>query len=441
MKELAKTIFRETLASLDVRGALDKSLARSGSLIYAGGNAFDLRKYREIVTIAYGKGSFAMAKAFSDILSPEFGLDGILVGPTQPKRNLPGWRAFVGGHPVPNEASFAAGKAILDRLQLCDERSLVVFLLSGGGSSIIESPLPMVSADAIPTTLDEFRKFNAALTGCGAPIEEINIVRRHVSATKGGRLAAAAPRSTKLTFGISDVPLGEENSLGSGPTLPDASTLADAERVIQQYALREKLPSRIREAFDQGTLPETLKEGDAAFAAAHFALILSQRDLTHTAHHACESRGIPCVCDVQTDNWPLEKAADYLLGMLARQKLACPGRRVAVVAGGEVSSPVVGKGTGGRNSAFVLTCVSKIAGQKIIVLSAGTDGIDGNSPAAGAVADGESLARARALGLDPADFLQRSDAFHFFECLGDAIVTGPTGINVRDLRVLIADPD
>lgn len=441
MKDLATTIFRETLASLDARGALERSLARSGSLIYVSGNPFDLRKYREIVAIAYGKGSFAMAEAFTDIFLPEFGFDGILVGPTQPKGNLPGWRTFVGGHPVPNEGSFAAGKAILDRLQLCDERSLILFLLSGGGSSIIESPLPMVSSGTIPATLDEFRKFNAALTGCGAPIQEINIIRRHVSATKGGRLAAAAPRSTKLSFGISDVPLGEENSLGSGPTLPDASTLADAERVIQQYGLREKLPAKIREAFERRMLPETLKEGDPAFAAAHFVLILSQRDLTHAAHHACESRGIPCVCDVQTDNWPLEKAADHLLGMLVRQKLAYPDRRVAVVAGGEVSSPVIGNGTGGRNSAFVLTCVSKIAGQKITVLSAGTDGIDGNSPAAGAVADGESLARAQDVGLDPADFLQRSDAFHFFERSGDAIITGPTGINVRDLRVLIADPD
>lgn len=441
MKDLATTIFRETLASLDARGALERSLARSGSLIYVSGNPFDLRKYREIVAIAYGKGSFAMAEAFTDIFLPEFGFDGILVGPTQPKRNLPGWRMFVGGHPVPNEGSFAAGKAILDRLQLCDERSLILFLLSGGGSSIIESPLPMVSSGTIPATLDEFRKFNAALTGCGAPIQEINIIRRHVSATKGGRLAAAAPRSTKLSFGISDVPLGEENSLGSGPTLPDASTLADAERVIQQYGLREKLPAKIREAFERRMLPETLKEGDPAFAAAHFVLILSQRDLTHAAHHACESRGIPCVCDVQTDNWPLEKAADHLLGMLVRQKLACPDRRVAVVAGGEVSSPVIGNGTGGRNSAFVLTCVSKIAGRKITVLSAGTDGIDGNSPAAGAVADGESLARAQDVGLDPADFLHRSDAFHFFERSGDAIITGPTGINVRDLRVLIADPD
>jgi len=441
MKEIATKIFHETLASLDVRAALGRHLVRTGSLVHAGGNAFNLREYREIVAIVYGKGSVAMAEAFSDILSPDFAFDGILVGPNQSKRNLTDWRTFIGGHPVPNEGSFTAGKAILDRLHACDERSLIFFLLSGGGSSIIESPLPMVSSVSIAATLDDFRKFNAALTGCGAPIEEINIIRRHVSATKGGRLAAAARSSVKLSFGISDVPLGEENSLGSGPTLPDGSTLADAKRVIRQYGLQEKLPAKIRDAFIQGTLPETLKEGDPAFARAHFALILSQHDLTHAAHRACESRGIQCVCDTQTDNWPLEKAADHLLAMLAGQKLAYPGRRTAVVAGGEVTSPVIGNGTGGRNSAFVLTCVPKIADRKITVLSAGTDGIDGNSLAAGAIADGSSLERAQTIGIDPVDSARRSDAFHFFEHLGDAIMTGPTGINVRDLRLLIADPD
>lgn len=440
MKDIAQAIFRETLASLDVCAALDRHLARSGSLIHVGSSTFNLGDFREVVVIAYGKGSFTMAEAFSDIFAPQISFQGILVGPTPPKRKLPGWRTFVGGHPVPNEDSFAAGRTILERLQLCDERSLVFFLLSGGGSSLIEAPLPMVSNDSIAETLKDFRKFNAALTGCGAPIEQINIVRRHISATKGGRLAAAAIDSVKLSFGVSDVPLGEESSLGSGPTLPDASTLTDAVRVIRENSLREQLPPKIREAFDGGKLPETLKEGDPAFARAHFSLILSQHDLTHAAHHACESRGFPCVCDTQTDNWPLEKAADHLLAMLSQQKDANPRRRVAIVVGGEVSSPVIGKGMGGRNSAFVLACLPKIAGKKITVLSAGTDGIDGNSPAAGAIADGESLTRAQAVGLDPVDALRCSDAFHFFERLDDAITTGPTGINVRDLRVLLAEP-
>ena len=435
MKDIARQIFRESLAALDIRAALDRHLAREGSIVHAGRQAVDLRDYREIVAICYGKASLAMAEAFSDLLAPDFSCEGILVGPTKPARDLPGWQTFVGGHPVPNADSFAAGRAILGRLRRCDEKTLIVFLLSGGGSSLVECPI------GEGATLEDFRRMNNVLVGCGAPIEQINIIRRHVSATKGGRLAAAAPASLKLTYGISDVPLGDENALGSGPTLPDASTWADAARVIREYALEEKLPRSIRDVLGRASFPETIKPGDPAFARSHFSLILSSRDLTHAAHHACEALGFACVCDMQTDNVPVEKAADYLLGLLEQQKRAYPGRRAAAIAGGEVSSPVKGNGVGGRNSAFVLACVRRIAGKKITVLSAGTDGIDGNSPAAGVVADGETLARARSISLDPEDFARRSDAYHFFERLGDAIVTGPTGNNVRDLRVLLAEPD
>jgi len=161
-------------------------------------------------------------------------------------------------------------------------------------------------------------------------------------------------------------------------------------------------------------------------------------DLFHAAHHACEAEGFVCLCDDSTDGWPIEKAADYLLAQLAAQKKANPHHRVAVLTDGELSSPVTGGGIGGRNAAFVLACVPKIAGKGITVLSAGTDGIDGNSPAAGAVADGETFARARQMGLAVDDFARRSDAYSFFEWLGDAIVTGPTGNNLRDLRILMA---
>jgi glycerate 2-kinase len=456
MKTTAQQIFRETLAAIDVRGALNRHLVRDGNNIYVnrfgylghpgrpgradwaeepGASREDLREYREIVAIAMGKASLSMAEALSEILAQKYSVDGILVAPVAPSRTLSGWKAFAGGHPVPDAQSFAAGRAILERLAACDERSLIFFLLSGGGSSLVESPLDPAA------TLADFQQLNAALVQCGAPIEEINIVRKHVSAAKGGRMAAAAPRSLKLTFAISDVPVGREAALASGPTLPDPSTLADVERVIRENSLREKLPRSIREGFERGSFPETPKGGDPAFARSHFSLILGSHDLTHSAHHACEARGYSCVCDTQTDNQAVASAADYLLGLLEQQKSVCGGKRVAVIAGGEVSSPVTGDGVGGRNLAFVLACVPKIAGKRISVLSVGTDGIDGNSPAAGAVADGESLARARAAGLDPADFARRSDAYHFFARLGDAIVTGPTGNNLRDLRILLAEPD
>lgn len=437
MKKIAERIFRHTLAAIDVPGAIEKKLGRSGSRILPGEHAIDLLEFHSIVAIAFGKASLAMADGLMRVLSPDVSFEGILVAPATPPRRLAGWQIFVGGHPIPNAASFLAGRAILDQLARCDERTLIFFLISGGGSSLVEQPLdPKV-------TPADFNQLHSALVKCGGSIGEINAIRKHVSATKGGRLAAAAPKSTKITLAISDVPVGEESALASGPTLPDPSTIRDAEEVAKKYSLIEKLPARLKATFENHTLPETPKAGDPAFARSSFSLVLGQHELMHAAHRACEAEGYVCICDNSTDNRPLDKAADYLLALLYAQcevqKHEHPGRPVAVLADGELSSPVTGDGIGGRNSAFVLACVPKIAKKNITVLSAGTDGIDGNSPAAGSVADGETAARAKSAGDDPADFLKRSDAYSFFERLGDAIVTGPTGNNLRDLRILLAD--
>jgi glycerate 2-kinase len=434
VKQTAQRIFRETLAAIDIPASIERKLARNGSRIRVGNASVDLRDFESIVAIAYGKASYAMAQGLARVLGPEFAPEGILVVPAGAQAELPGWRTFVGGHPVPNEGSFAAGRAILDRLARCGERTLVFFLISGGGSSLVEQAL-----DPGVTPAD-FVRLHSALITCGAPIDEINAIRKHLSATKGGRLAAAAPFSMKLTLAISDVPQGQESALASGPTLPDPTTIRDAERIAHEYKLMERLPPAISTALDSHLLRETPKAGDAAFVRSHFVLLLGPHELLHAAHHACEAAGHLCVCDNATDNWPVEKAVDYLLALLAAHANANPNRRVAVLCDGELSSPVTGDGIGGRNSAFVLGCVAKITGKKITVLSAGTDGIDGNSGAAGAVADGESLTRARDAGLDPGDFLRRCDSASFFAGLADAIVTGPTGNNLRDLRILLAEP-
>jgi glycerate 2-kinase len=240
---------------------------------------------------------------------------------------------------------------------------------------------------------------------------------------------------------VSDVPVGKESALASGPTLPDPTTIADMQSVIAKFALRDKLPASLLHWMDQGEMPETPKEGDTAFANAHFSLLLGLDDLFHPAHHATEAKGFVACCDNTTDDWPVEKAAEYLLAQLEEVRRANPGKRVAVIADGEVSSPVRGKGIGGRNAAFVLACVKKIAGKKIAVLSAGTDGVDGNSPAAGAVADGETLERGQAIGLNARYMFRESDSYSYFARLGDTIITGPTGNNLRDLRILLAEAE
>jgi glycerate 2-kinase len=289
-------------------------------------------------------------------------------------------------------------------------------------------------------TLGDVQQVHRARVGCGAPIAAINTVRKHLSAVKGGRLAVAAGRATKITLAVSDVPAGKESALASGPTIADPTTLADFTRVVRKYELGAQFPNSVTQWLAQQQMPETPKESHAAFANAHFFLMLGMDDLFHPAHQAAEALGCVACCDNSTDDWPVERAADFLLQQLAELRKANPGRRVAVLADGEVSSPVTGNGTGGRNSAFVLACAAKISGQRIAVLSAGTDGIDGNSPAAGAVADGNTLSRGQSAGMDATDYFQRSDAHSYFARLNDAIEIGPTGNNLRDLRILICEP-
>lgn len=433
LKATARHIFHETLRAIDIPATLRRKLARTGSRIPCGEATVDLAQFDRIFAIAFGKASSAMTGGLLDVLAPDFRATGILAGLARPPRALRGFATFIAGHPVPTAASLAAGRGILDLLAQCDERTLVFFLLSGGGSALVEQPLdPKIS-------LEDIQMLNRELVTCGAPIDSINAVRKHLSAVKGGRLAAAAPRAMKITLGVTDVPEGRESALASGPTLPDPSTVEDAYRVVEDYGLLARLPASIRAKFERRALIETPKAGDAAFVRAHFQILLGMHDLFHNAHRAAEAAGCVTMCDNATDDWPLAKAADYLLDQLGNWRQAHPDRPIAVIADGEISSPVTGNGVGGRNAAFVLYCVEKIAGRPIAVLSAGTDGIDGSSPGAGAVADGKTLGRARAAGLDPVDFFRRSDSYTFFKALDDAIEPGSTGNNLRDLRILLAE--
>jgi glycerate 2-kinase len=434
LKQLARRIFHETLAAIDIPATMQRKLWCEGSRLYCGPAAIDLNAFDAVRVVAIGKAAHAMLDGLVALLPSGVTFDGVASAPTAPASAVQGMQYFVAGHPVPNIESWKAAEAILALLKTCDQRTLVFFLLSGGGSALAELPLDPEQ------TLEDVQRLYQALVTCGAPIGKIGTVRRHVSAIKGGRLVVAAGSATKITLAVSDVPAGQESALASGPTLPDPTTLADVEQVFTEYDLRKRLPRALQRWTDGGKMPETPKAGNRAFANAHFSLLLGMDDLFHPAHLAAEGKGCVACCDNTTDDWPVEEAAENLLAQLEQLQAANPGQRVALIADGEVSSPVTGAGIGGRNSAFVLACVDKIAGRRVAVLSAGTDGIDGNSPAAGAVADGETLARALAAGLDPHDAYRRSDAYNFFALLDDAIVTGPTGNNLRDLRILIVEP-
>ena len=433
-KQLAREIFRDTLAALDIPRAMELKLTLVGSSLTLDDAAIDLSAFSSIFVVAIGKAAHAMTAGLRSLLPDSRQFRGVVAAPTKPAAPIPGLEYFVAGHPNPNADSWRSAEAVLSLLRGADQQTIVFFLLSGGGSALTELPL-------VPgMRLEDLQAANHALVTCGAPIEAMNTVRRHLSAVKGGRLAVAARQATKVTLAVTDVPAGKEHALASGPTVPDPSAIADTNRIIDQFGLRQRFPGVLVRWLEEGKMPETPKPGDLAFRDAHFQLLLGMHDLFHAAHHASEGRGYVTCCDNSTDDWPVEKAAEALLKKLEEWRTENPGQRVALIADGELGSPVTGSGFGGRNSAFVLACVEKIGGRKITVLSAGTDGMDGNSPAAGAVADGESLARAKALRLDPAEAFRRSDAYTFFAKLDDAVLTGPTGNNLRDLRILLAEP-
>jgi len=433
-KQIAREIFQKTLDSIDIPRVMEWKLLRRGSSLILPETSVDFSTVRRVCVVAIGKAAHAMVGGLIPLLPTGIPVTGVVAAPTPPAMTQTGFQYFAAGHPVPDQESWKAAEAILQRLSACDDQTVVFFLLSGGGSALVELPLDA----SLP--LEDVQSVHRALVACGAPIEAMNTVRKHLSAVKGGRLAVAAGHARKITLAVTDVPVGKESALASGPTRPDPSTIADVEKVLAQFDLRKKFPERLLHWLDSGKMPETPKKDHPAFHKAQFLLLLGMDDLFHAAHPATEAKGYLACCDNTTDDWPLEKAVAFLLGQLEQWRRENPGRRVALIADGEVSSPVTGNGVGGRNSAFVLACVEKIAGGKITVFSAGTDGVDGNSPAAGAVADGETLVRAKALGLNPAAVLRQSDAYSFFAALDDAIVIGPTGNNLRDLRIFLAEP-
>ena len=304
----------------------------------------------------------------------------------------------------------------------------MIYLVSGGGSAAAEKPID----DEI--FLDDLIATYRALVHSGAPIAEINAIRKHLSAIKGGRLAQAAYPAQQVSIFVSDVPDATPDALASGPTMPDSTTAEDSYELTAKYKMQ--FPPSVQELFDRRALDETPKSDDPAFIRARWWTVLSNAALLKAAAEEGWRQGFMVEIDNSCDDWDYAKAADYLLQRLRdlRQK----HERVCLLSGGEVTVHVENGGAGGRNQQFALYCTEKIPSENICILSAGSDGIDGNSPAAGAIADGTTLERGKKLGLDANTYLKTFNAYPFFEALDDAIVTGPTGNNLRDLRILLA---
>ena len=431
MKATLRQLFASTLEKLSLDKVMPRKLASSGGVLPIGEERIELASFRKIIVVAIGKAAFQMAEQTAEILRPHT-VSGMIVTSALPSGRLTNFMTYQGGHPYPNERSVWSADVARELLSGLKPDYLVLYLLSGGGSAIFEKPI------SEEITLKDSREFFRLLVTCGANIVEMNVLRKHFSAVKGGRLAEIAHPARQLTLYVSDVPADQPSTVASGPTMPDKSTVGDCYKIAERLKIRDRLPQSLRVMFDEQRIPETPKPGSEKFVNSSWHCLLGNQDGLDTLVSAALLEGWVVDTDLSVDDWPLEKAVDHLLARLRALRQENPGKTAAILTGGELSCPVTGDGMGGRNQAFVLSCAKRIAGQNIAVISAGTDGIDGNSPAAGAVADGGTIQRARDLGIDAAGFEQRSDSYHFFERLGGLLMTGPTGNNIRDLRALVA---
>jgi hydroxypyruvate reductase len=449
LRDSARAIFDDALRAVDARRAVLEAVRVEGRSLQVFGERFDPRERQaKIYSVALGKAAAAMASALEERLGDSLA-GGVLSAPPSDLKPSELWRVFEGGHPLPNSASLEAARAAFELLDEADaSSSLVVFLVSGGGSAMLEWP-----RDAT-VTLEDLREANRVLVSCGAAIDEVNAVRRALSAVKGGGLSLRAPRASQLTLVVSDVRRGRERDVASGPTLAPDGDSPEVREVVARFGLDSKLPRPVRRLLEDVAPRET----DDARASSrgqqvqrsHYVL-LDNDSACEAASESARARGFAFGFARDVCEQPVGDGAALLVSRLfelyAREG---EGRVVCIISGGEFACPVRGAGVGGRNSETALRCAFEIekalrglnkgaSPRRVVALCAGTDGVDGNSLAAGAIACDSTLRRADARGLDAAKSLEESDTCTFFESLGDAIHTGPTGTNVRDLRILLAE--
>jgi hydroxypyruvate reductase len=453
LKEIARSLFQQALAECSIDQAFDRKLrgiadAQGTRLMVQGCEAIALDRLGRVRIIAAGKAASAMLPSLLSRLplAPSCELQGVLIAATPPPHLPATIQFFPGGHPLPNAASFTAARAALATLHtLADassqissaEQTLCIFLLSGGASAMME--LPLDSA----ISLDDTIAFHRELVHSGASIVEMNSVRKHFSAVKGGRLAMAAGSAQTLSLLVSDVPPAHLDALASGPTRADPTTVAQCRAILARYGLMQRFPESVRRFFASPNLPESPKPADlAARGGKHLQCkLVDSDDLAHAARTHAASLGFHAVIDNACDDWSCNAAADSLLKRL--RQLRRQHQRVCLISAGEVTLRVpaaLAGARGGRNQHLALYLATQLRPDDgpLAILSAGSDGIDGNSNVAGAIVDehtlnGDSL-RAGALSA-----LAAFDSSTFLSKIGAALATGPTGHNLRDLRVLLAE--
>nr|MBC7245165.1 glycerate kinase [Chloroflexota bacterium] len=429
-------IMEAALLAADPVEAVKRNVGLQGNTLRVGTASYELHRYEHIYVVGAGKASAAMALALEDILGERITAGWINVkdGYTAPTRRITIHEA---GHPLPDVRSVEGTRQTVSLLKQAEATDLVFCLISGGGSALMTLPVDGIS-------LSDIELLTQALLRSGATITEMNTVRKHLSQVKGGQLARLAYPAQVISLILSDVIGSPLDVIASGPTSPDPTTFAQAYEVLQKYHLLQDVPDSIVRHLQQGMegqIPETPKAQDEAFGRVQNLVIASNEHAAHAALDRARQVGLNSLL-LSTFVEGEAREVAKVFAAIAREIVHSGqpvSRPACIIAGGETTVSVRGQGLGGRNQELALAATPLIAGlDKVAIISLGTDGTDGPTDAAGAIATGSTISRAAQKGLSVASYLANNDAYHFFQILGDLFITGPTNTNVNDLIFVFA---
>jgi len=431
LRRHAIAIFKAALRAADPEEAIHRHLMRQGDVLVAGRKRYSLPRFERVYVLGAGKAGASMARSVAGILGVRL-TAGFVNVPAVHAGRLRRIELNAAGHPIPDGSGVEGARHIAQIASQAGPRDLVVCVISGGASAMLPFPAPGV-------TLGDKQQITKLLLDCGATIHEINCIRKHVSLLKGGGLARLAYPATVLALILSDVIGDDLDVIGSGPTVPDHTTFADARAILKKYGIWKQVPAAIRERLSSA-VQETPKPGDPIFARVQNLIVGSNRLAVDAAALEARSRGFrTVVLSTSIEGEAREVARVYAAIAKEIRAVRRPVRPPAcIISGGETTVTIRAGGLGGRNQEFALAAAIDIAGlSDVLILSAGTDGADGPTDAAGAIADGATIARAQRRGLDARRFLANNDSYSFLSALGGLITTGPTGTNVADVQIIL----
>jgi len=428
------SVLTTALRAVDPAEAVRRFVSREGNVLRVGSSVLDLSVFERVYVIGAGKAGGAMAAAVEELLSDDItaGLVNVKYGYTADTRVI---ELNEAGHPLPDDNGVKGAARMVELARQAGPSDLVLCLISGGGSALLPLPVEGISLADLQSATD-------ALLSCGATIDEINSIRKHVSQVKGGNLARWAYPARVISLILSDVVGSPLDTIASGPTVPDSTTYGDALGVIRKYDLEERFPAPVADLIKRGArgeVAETPKERDRVFDHTETVVIADNDIAASAAVRRAEQLGYRALL-LSTYVEGEAREVGRVFASIGRE-IVSSGRPVAppacIVAGGETTVTIRGDGLGGRNQELALACAPAIEGlDNVVIVALATDGTDGPTDAAGAIVDGTTMSRATRAGLSAAGALKKNDSYHFFEDLGDLLVTGPTNTNVNDLTFI-----